>query len=368
MLMDYPQLFNAQNRDNLRVIAEGGTVVCHVGMMQRPASMLGCRIDVACVGAVATYPEQRGRGYASLAFQDCCDSAAAAGCDLILISGGRGLYTRVGCRRVGQDWTVVLEAAQVETTARLLPSAPALELRSIGEEHISAVAALYQAEPVRFLRPLEDWQGAFACHIVMAAHADFWGLFLHDDLVAYVVVQPPRPGRHATDTSGVRAPSVRVVEYAGDRAAVAGALPRLAQRYAASQVSLHVQGWDNAFRMRLVRAGCAATPSPTWGTLRVLNFPQLMERCRPLLAERLGTTVAAALQFTSDEKPGSAAGGFTIRSATQQLHLPDLGSLATFLFADPQALTAESPEAAELAAQLVPALPLPTLWYGISYV
>lgn len=362
MLTNYPQLFNAENRHNLRVVADGGTVVSHVGMIQRPASLLGCRINVACVGAVATYPDQRGHGFASLAFQDCCDLAAADGCDLILISGGRGLYTRVGCRRVGQDWAVVFDAANADTTARL-PAMEALELRAIADKHIDAVAALYQAEPVRFLRPREDWQRAFACHIVMAAHAEFWGLSLQDQLVAYIVVQPPRSGRQAMDT-----PSVRVVEYGGDRAAVAGALPRLAQHYQALQVNLHVQGWDRALLARLLSAGCPATPSPTWGTLRVLNFPQFMERCRPLLAERLGTTVAAGLQFEADEQPGSAAGGFTIRSGRQQLRLPDLGTLAPFLFADPQSVSLELPEPAELRALLEPALPLPTLWYGISYV
>ena len=362
MLGNYPQLFNAENRENLRVVADGGTVVSHVGMIQRSASLLGCRIDVACVGAVATYPEQRGHGYASLAFQDCCDLAAADGCDLILISGGRGLYTRVGCRRVGQDWTVVLDATNAATVARL-PVMEALDVRAIGDEHLDAVAALYQAEPVRFLRPREDWQRSFACQIVMAGHAEFWGLFLQDQLVAYIIVQPPRAGRQATDV-----PSVRVVEYAGDRAAVAGALPDLARHYQALQVNLHVQGWDRAMRAHLLNAGSQATPSPTWGTLRVLNFPQFMERCRPLLAERLGTAVAAELQFAADEQPGSVAGGFTIRLGSEQLRLPDLGALATFLFADPQGVAPESPESAELRALLQPALPLPTLWYGISYV
>jgi predicted N-acetyltransferase YhbS len=362
MLANYPQLFNAENRDNLRVVADEGRVVSHVGMIQRSASLLGCGVKVACVGAVATYPEQRGHGYASLAFQDCCELAAADGCDLILISGGRGLYTRVGCRRVGQDWTALVDVADAATAARL-PATEALEVRAIGEERLDAVAALYQAEPVRFLRPLEDWQRAFACRIVMAGHAEFWGLFLHDRLVAYIVVQPPRAGRQATDTA-----SVRVVEYAGDRAAIVGALSRLAHHYQARQVNLHLQGWDRALRLRLLSAGSQATPSPTWGTLRVLNFPQFMERCRPMLAERLGTAAAAGLRFAADEQPGSAVGGFTISAGSRQLRLPDLGTLATFLFTDAQGPAPESPEAAGLRALLQPALPLPTLWYGISYV
>src|SRR5262249_46474734 len=113
MFARFPQLFNEANRSNLRVVAEDGRVVSHVGMIQREASLAGCRVRVACVGAVATYEDYRGRGFASLAFQDACDKAADDGVDLMLISGGRGLYTRTGCRRVGRDHDFVVTAEHV---------------------------------------------------------------------------------------------------------------------------------------------------------------------------------------------------------------------------------------------------------------
>lgn len=363
MLTSYPQLFNEANRDNLRVIADGGTVVCHVGMMRRPASLLGCRVDVACIGAVATFAEHRGQGFASAAFQDCCHTAAAAGGDRMLISGGRGLYTRVGCRRVGRDWSIVVDAADAEIAARLRTPAIAWRLRAIAEDDVPKLASLYATEAVRFLRPLEDWSRAWASRIVMASRADFWGIFLPDRLIAYILVHPPRPQRQPADI-----PSVRVVEYAGDRAAIAGALPLLAHRYQAQRVDVHVQGWDVAMHARLTGAGCPATPSPARGTLRVLNFPQFMERCRPLLAERLGAAPATALQFSADEPPGSADGRFTIRHGAQRLPIPDLGTLATFLFADPPSLPTETHDVVDLSAHLAAALPLPALWYGISDV
>src|SRR5947209_3284810 len=103
MFRRFPQLYNEANRPNLRVVAEDGRIVCHVGMIQREASLAGCRVGVACIGSVATFEEYRGRGFASLAFQDACDKAAADGVDVMLISGGRGLYTRAGCRRFGPD-------------------------------------------------------------------------------------------------------------------------------------------------------------------------------------------------------------------------------------------------------------------------
>src|SRR5919199_254971 len=174
MFHDYPQLFDEANRENLRVVSEDGKVVTHVGMTERVASLAGCRVDVCCIGAVATYDEYRGRGFASAAFQDCCNKAAADGIDVMLISGGRGLYTRVGCRQVGQNWEFAFAPGQpvsgdTDAMATLVP---------VTASDIPALRMLHQQESVRFLRPREDWQRAFDCGVVMNTASDFWGVSL----------------------------------------------------------------------------------------------------------------------------------------------------------------------------------------------
>ena len=183
MFHDYPQLFNEANRANLRVVAEDGQVVCHVGMTERPATLAGCRIDVCCIGAVATYPEYRGRGFASLAFQDSCEKAAAAGIDILLISGGRGMYTRVGCRQVGNDWDFAI-TADAANYVKVVVGAPHLgtpvQLGGRGRvpdgATLDTLRRLYQLEVARFLRPLDDWRMAFECENGMNTASDFWGL------------------------------------------------------------------------------------------------------------------------------------------------------------------------------------------------
>lgn len=362
MFESYPQLFNEENRENLRVVVEDGKVVCHVGMTQRPATLAGGAVQVACIGAVATYEAYRGRGFASLAFQDCCDRAAAAGVDVMLISGGRGLYTRVGCRRVGAYLDYVLDAA-LAGTADNAPAANRYSLAPLTAAHIPAVAARYQAEPVRFLRPPEDWERAFACRVVMAGKSDFWGLWDGDALAAYVITHPPRSPR----PEGAPA-IVRVVEYAGERAAVAAALPRLLRHYEAEHLRLPVIEGDAALEALLRQFGSEGTPGVAWGTLRVINFPQLMARCRPLLVERLGLAPAAALRFAADAPPGSAESGFTIAIGDDALRIPDLGTLACYLFARPGEAHEQVTGSAALKARFARALPLPALWYGITYV
>jgi predicted N-acetyltransferase YhbS len=383
MFHDYPQLFNEANREHLRVVAAGGKVVCHVGFTERPASLSGCRIDVACIGAVATLPEQRGRGYASAAFQDACERAAADGVDVMLISGGRGLYTRVGCRAVGRDWGFSLTPQTAPRLAALpgVAGTAHYTLAPAGPQQIGALRALYQREPVRFLRPLEDWEMAFQCGIVMNTAADFWALWdgppsgapegtprgapPGGQAVAYLVVHQPDKVRQRQPGDP---PLVRVVEFGGERAAVAGALPRLLAHYGAGRLTLHVQGPDSVMRGLLTAGGAEGEAAPAAGTLRVLNFPQLLERCRPYLAERIGATAAGALEFSADRPPGSAGGGFTIRSGGDAVRLPDLASLAVYLFGAPDLTDVAAQGSADLAATLAQALPLPALWYGLKYV
>lgn len=369
MFREYPQLFNEDNRQNLRVIGEGGRLVCHVGMVQRPAALAGCRIDVAMIGAVATLEGARGHGYASLAFQDACDTAAADGVDVMLISGGRGLYTRAGCRQVGLDWEFTLD---VEQAGRLRTARPPgggdFDLRQEGAEAIDRLSALYAAEGTRFIRRREDWEMAFACGVMMNTASDVWGIHLGETPVAYVIVHRPEVMRNVQAAGRY----LRVIEFAGQRAAVLAALPLLCDRYGVARVRLHVSGSDPVLAGVVERAaGHKGTPVGGSGTLRVINFPQLMERCRPLLAERMGRAAARDLRFEADAPPGSVAGAFRVTRGDEVVYVSGLASLALFLFGShaPFAPPDEAPSGSPvLLGDLHRALPLPSLWYGLSYV
>ncbi len=352
MFEQYPQLFNAANRANLRVIAADGKVVSHVGMIERPASLLGCAIQVCCIGGVATLPDYRERGYASAAFADAVAKAQADGVDLMLISGGRGLYLRAGSRRVGQDqeFTVTPAAAP-----RLQATTTGIRVAPVTAEHLPLLQDLYATEAVRFVRWREDWHMAFDCKYVMNRPTEFHLIYRGADPVAYLLIQHPRPG------TAEHEPRV-VAEFAGDRAALACALGRLAaERDIALRV--HVLRADTVLASLLAGAAVPAEPAPFSGTLLVINFVQLMERMRPLLAERLGAATARQLSFHA------ATDHFTIAKGEESITLSGRGDLALYLFGSPNDDEAIAPAGSPaLAAQLRQALPLPALWYGVSYV
>ena len=368
MFQEYPQLFNIPNISNLRVVAENNQIVCHVGMTHRPASLHGCRIDVASIGAVATLEEARGKGYASAAFQDACDTSAHDGIDLMLISGGRGLYTRAGCRVVGLDHDFHLDSVAIDKLSSVRPpGGGSFRLEPLGPEHIAEMRALQAAEPVRYIRRAEDWQMALECRTVMNTASDFWGVRVGDLLVAYVIVhQPGRARRREGDPT-----FARVVEFAGVRASVIAALPMLLRQYGVEQVRIHAQGSDPVLaRVLHLTTGVEGIESGFSGTLRVINFPQLMESCRPLLAERAGHGATSELRCESDAPAGSANGGFTFRRGSETVRVSDLGSLAVFLFGARKPLEGDTPPTGDesLLRDLRAALPLPVPWYGISYV
>ncbi len=360
MFEQYPQLFNEANRGNLRVVAADGKVVSHVGMIERPASLLGCSIQVCCIGGVATLPDYRERGYASAAFADAVAKARTDGMDLMLISGGRGLYLRAGSRRVGQDREFVVTPA---AAPRLQATTTGIRVAAVTGEHVPLLRDLYAGEAVRFVRWREDWQMAFDCKYVMNRPTDFHLIYRGAAPVAYLLLQPPRPGTSNTGSgSGTGAEPWPVAEFAGDRAALVCALGQLAGEHSIA-LRVHVLRADTVLGGLLGGAAVPANPAPTSGTLLVINFVQLMERMRPLLAERLGAETAQQLAFHAEDDR------FTIAKGAEGLTVSGLGDLALYLFGSHNNDEAVEPVGSSaLAAQLDQALPFPALWYGLSYV
>jgi len=101
---EYPILFDPGNAVNLRVAWCGGRVVSHVGISIREAAIMGARLRVASIGAVATDPEHRGRELASRLMEDARRRALEEGCSLMLISGGRGSTTAWDTWRSAASW------------------------------------------------------------------------------------------------------------------------------------------------------------------------------------------------------------------------------------------------------------------------
>jgi predicted N-acetyltransferase YhbS len=101
MADEYPLLYSRGNLENLRVFCDEGRAVAHVGTLFREVCLGGSRHLACLIGSVCCDPEYRGRGLATQLLEDSRARAVDAGADLFLISGGRGLYRRLGYADAG---------------------------------------------------------------------------------------------------------------------------------------------------------------------------------------------------------------------------------------------------------------------------
>ena len=243
-----PLLFAPKNRGNLRVICStnsGGGILAHAGFVTRDALILGRRVRVACIGAVATAAPHRGHGLGSRVFLETLRDARR-GADLVMVSGNRGLY-----RRQGLD--PVPPLAQFRLSAPAQAGKP-LEMRLAEVPDLKSLAALYDGEDVHFVRSAEDWGLLWAAGRLLDGPARFWVVARAGRDVGYIVVQHPLPG-----PDGAARPR-RILEFAGDRQAVLQVAPAVADELLVPSYDSHTarlcedRDWPRATRDFLLTA------------------------------------------------------------------------------------------------------------------
>jgi predicted N-acetyltransferase YhbS len=360
MAVDYPRLLLEPNRGNLRVVVEGGEVVSHAGIVVRDASIEGIPLRVALLGSVATQAEHRGKGLANRCVRSVMERAVACGADLMWISGARSLYARLGARKVGEDHEFVLREPDLARFAR------DLEVRPLEEDYIGDLVELYAHEPVRYIRPLEDWQAAFRGRFAMDRTSRFLGMWDSGRLAAYMVIHEPQEDRTAF-----------VVEYAGARGVLLSCLLRVMNEMDSSALRLHLAHHDRTLGHRLAAAGLSGTPVPAAGTCIVLDFESLMGKLRNRFVERWGESAGAELSFAEDGPPLGADNRFSIACGPDVVTVKGRGSLAEFLFCMPASPDDGAQAGGESQTACVrrwgaggpfqAALPVPSLWYGLNF-
>lgn len=345
MEREYPLLITSENAENLRVARTTGEeksqIVSHVGICLRDVSLLGVRIRVASIGAVCTDPDHRGAGLASRLMTDAREHAIARGASLMLISGGRGLYRRLGYIPAGSFPQHRFPAAAAATTSRITAAL-------LQPADLSAVIALQQCEPVRFRRPLEDWRKLLYAGTLMNQPSDLWVVRSEGKIVAYVGVQRPRQSEQW----------VRALEIGGARGRIAEVASGIAAHYQAPGLEITgpagdlISGASDSLGLETSRASFA-------GTVGIIDPTTFLRSIRPLLTERADTSLE--LEPHHD--------GAILRAGGDEVELTTMAQLTALVFGSELEYQAALPDAAPVKfAQLSGVLPIPLPWYGYNYV
>ena len=371
-LREYPHLLSEANTDWLIVMAEGGEIVAHVGMVPAQILFEDAPLPVALVGGVATAEECRGKGCGTRCLDFALDRAVREGNDLAWISGGRSLYTSHGAAAVGRQWVYEIAAGGPSTSEQGRPelgrtggTAPAdLTVREISLADNPAATELYEREPVRFLRARDVWLHAAKNRFVMNSNSRFWGVFRSDRLCAYLLIHEPRADR----------PVALLAEFAGNRMDAACALPDAASRMGNAVVKVYVGDWDRAGREAFAAvARSEGKLEAGSGTFLPLRMAECMEKLRPRLARLCGQAIAGkALRFSeSGDGPASRSGAgarLHIALGPDEACLVGRAEVARFLFGAPDSKSPAFEGSASVIGKLQPAFPLPTPWYGLDFV
>lgn len=342
----FPLLFNFRNLENLWVFVENGRVVSHVGIRLDDIFILGCRARMASVGSVATYEEYRGRGFATRALEAAAAKTTRDGASIFNISGNRGLYDRFGAVKVGRAFLYDIPAGGA--------TADGLEFVEAGKESLLDLARVHEREPVRYHRPMEDWQALMEAMLDGSDPIRQRAFLVYErgEPSAYAVYHRQRQGDEQVG---------RVIEYAGSRSHIMAALPAVAAAAKVPAVELRVPDFDPS----LIRAANASGRSPRADylmhhTIKVSALDTFVRDIKPYIEERIGRTGAGGLAF-------QAGPGGTYDVILGEEHFPFAPPAFTqMVFGRPEGIdTSDLGIAGDVLARLFPMpLPLP----GLNYV
>jgi len=209
-------------------------------------------------------------------------------------------------------------------------------VRPATEADVSLCARLYQTEPIHFVRRVEEFAEHFRQR-ERARRAEDWIVEVAGRPVAYLFTGIPREYRREKE-AGVR----EVVEYAGGRVALVGALAEVMTRLELRELRLSVPWQD---------------------------MDGLMSDLRPYVRARLTEGQRRGLRFEQEGPALSEAEGdqYAIVRGQERLEL-DGAAMTRLVMGAPAEVASNVPVAPGALGEVVPALfPLPSFLPGLNY-
>jgi len=355
---DPPAAFHPPRRGGLFVITHQGVPVSQIYIFHFQVKLSDGLIRVGSVGGVCTHPKFRERGLAGRLMEYCTQTLAREGARLMLISGGRGLYTRVGCVPTGKYINFTIQPKDS------LPKQPGISLRRASSADADLCSRIYHTEPVHFIRPPAKFKERLT-HAYGYVHSEAWIVEQAGRPAAYILMGIPWE-YVGHPTAGIR----HVREVAGSRTALVGALGQIMAQAGLREIQWPV-AWQDLDTIQLLQDhGLSGNPQPLIDhTMRIINLPGLMADLRPYIQARLGKTLRRGLRF---EQSGPLLGDthadhYSIRRSSDRLDLSG-ADMTRLVMGDPENVGVTAAQAPEKLGEIISGLfPLPSFLPGLNY-
>lgn len=269
----FPFIFSGALRQSYGAF-ENGKIVAFAGLVPQFIRTGNACLPVMSLGAVCTHPDARGRGYASRLMEQIRTHAERAGAVLLLVSGDRSMYLKMGCASFG----AVTKYSLVESGLESLEHRPVHTVSNIREWeatdwlHLQEAAA---ARPVRYEQSVTD--------MAILVHAQ---AYAGCALMEHKVVVSGRPDGTIdaflvlTVPDGRRTPLVmpRAIEWAGEASAVGSLLAYAMRNYSLPQLDVIVPWQEENLHKALAMFPKAEEKNA--GTVLILDSVRLLNQLR----------------------------------------------------------------------------------------
>lgn len=255
----FPLLFSPENAGHVYVYREAAhlplvaTISVYVSDLVTPQG----RWKAAALGAVATSPEHRGRGYASALLAHCEGQLRQEGVDLVYVSGEGRLYREWGANPLGRLREVVLDRSTA-VSAPPLPPTLLQECRHVGPAEAALIYRLYALRPSRFERTVEETLAYLQGNLFSPPGEEntLWVVGEAQNPHGYLVARTANEGTTRL---------LRVVEHGGVTTVLPSLVAELFQRRAIDKVLYYLSPDEFS------APGHAGIEVPLTGTIKILN-------------------------------------------------------------------------------------------------
>jgi len=335
------------NLENLRVVTYDGKLVSHVGIWEGELLIYGCWFKVGMIGSVCTHPNYRNRGYASALVRDAFSKMKRDGIDLVLVSGFRNLYRRVGCVEAGKVYTYNIPRGKLDLNL------DDISIIHYSEDLLKDLIEIYHREPVRYRRSLEEFR------ILLRRGLQY------EDLKIYTAINKGRPLAYIAIESFLNKNTPTIIEYAGPRSIILYLIEKLFKTLNINALKLTVPSHDLEMLYLLEKQNLEKISSEAPASMAIINPQSFLEKIQPYLEEKMGEKESRRfIHNLVHEKIRLYLNG-------EETSFLDSRALTLLFFGAPDKLRAPPQPEVKIkphAESLSHALPLPTPVYGLNYI
>lgn len=351
----FTDLLCENNMEHMRIVKAEGKPVSVINYILNDVDINGCIMKAANIGAVCTHEDYRHRGYSSLILKDCLKQMRKEGVDFLYVSGEIDLYIKNNIYMTGKMFTFCMDKHYLAMVKEL--SVDEYEIKECNQTDIHLLQECYDMEAVKFIRDKDrftDLVGRVPCATVFNHATKVFRIDKNEQLQGYCIcaIIPEENNEFKID----------VIEYAGKREAVLKGLIKAMAQLNPVSVSGYASWFDTDMLKALEENNVKTESCKYPGTMRIINFTQLMQKLKPLFDQKMK---AESLEFYE------ADGNYIIRSGNMELIIKDEKTLHDLLLGnDMEVLKTQDiigdPKLLDIIKSVLP-IPVPYP-YSLNYI